>query len=166
MPVSEGSDNGRCDILSPDQWPLVKTMRLAALADAPRAFLGDLEQESQLVEDDWRKTFDLASWHGHFVAADIVGIARSSILPQYPQERYLESFWIRPAQRHLHVARMIMASVVSEARSEGRGFIRLSVLRENQAILKTLRHLGFSSVVADPDRTTDLEYCLEFPIAQ
>ncbi len=56
-------------------------MRLAALSDSPQAFLGEFDEEMTYQEDDWRKTFESASWHSYFLDADSpVGIAKSSVL--------------------------------------------------------------------------------------
>ena len=138
-------------------------MRLAALSESPQAFLGEIDEEIIYQEDDWRKTFESASWHGFFMTGRPVGIAKSSILTEYPEERYVESFWVKPEYRNQRVARLILRSVVEEARREGRIFIRLSVLLTNQAAIEVLRQLGFSRTV--PTRSNDHEICLELPIA-
>ena len=138
-------------------------MRLAALSESPQAFLGEFDEEMSYQEDDWRKTFESASWHGYFLVGRPVGIAKSSILTGYPEERYVESFWVKPEYRNQRVARLILRSVVEEARREGRIFIRLSVLLTNQAAIEVLRQLGFSRTV--PTRSNDHEICLELPIA-
>lgn len=142
----------------------MRQSRLEALADSPRAFLGSLAEESSYREHEWRQTFDSASWHGYFAEDELVGIARSVSYTQHPDERYVESFWVREKHRHEHVARPILESIIAEALSEGRRFIRLSVLRGNTDVVETLRHLGFATQV--PERTTEHEICLERPIVR
>lgn len=138
-------------------------MRLDALSESPHAFLGKYKKESGFAEQDWRNTFKSASWHGFFVARTIVGIAKSSILAEYPEERYVESFWVRPDHRKRQVARRMLQSIVAEAKSEHRRVIRLSVLRQNQSAIDAFYRLGLATTVAH--RSSDDEVCLELPLA-
>ena len=163
MSTYEDRASGYCRILLPTQWRIVRHMRLAALSDSPLAFLGALDEESILDKDDWLKTFESASWHGCFVTDSPIGIAKSRMLTEHPEERYVESFWVKPEHRNQRVARLIIQSIVEEARNEGRSFIRLSVLWTNHSAIGVLRQLGFSRTV--PSRTGDHEICLELPLA-
>jgi ribosomal protein S18 acetylase RimI-like enzyme len=138
-------------------------MRLAALSESPHAFLGRLKKESLLDEADWRGTFRSASWHGFFAATTIVGIAKSSILAEYPEERYVESFWVRPDHRKRQVGRRMLQSIVEEARREQRRVIRLSVLRRNQSAVDAFYRLGLATPV--PHRSSADEVCLELRLA-
>src|SRR5215469_10447018 len=123
-------------------------MRLAALSESPHAFLGKIKKESEFDEADWRDTFRSASWHGFFIARSIIGIAKSSILAEYPEERYVESFWVRPDYRERDVGRRMLRSIVEEARRERRRMIRLSVLRSNQSAIDAFYRLGLATIVA------------------
>jgi ribosomal protein S18 acetylase RimI-like enzyme len=154
---------GHCSILLPAQWELVREMRLAALRESPHAFLGVVKKESGFDESDWRNTFTSASWHGFFVACAIVGIAKSSILADYPDERYVESFWVRPDHRKRQIGRRMLQSIVDEARREQRRVIRLSVLRRNQSAIDAFYRLGLATIVAH--RSSEDEICLELPLA-
>ncbi len=138
-------------------------MRLAALSESPHAFLGKLKKESLYDEADWRETFRSASWHGFFAACTIVGIAKSSILAEYPEERYVESFWVRPDHRKLQIGRRMLQSIVAEARREQCRVIRLSVLRRNQPAVDAFYRLGLATIV--PHRSSEDEVCLEMPLA-
>lgn len=138
-------------------------MRLAALNESPHAFLGMYKSESDFGEQDWRNTFKSASWHGFFVARTIVGIAKSSIIAEYPEERYVESFWVRPDHRKRKVARRMLQCIIEEARREHRRVIRLSVLRQNQSAIDAFYRLGLATIVAH--RSSDDEICLEMRLA-
>jgi ribosomal protein S18 acetylase RimI-like enzyme len=138
-------------------------MRLAALSESPQAFLGRLKRESEFEEADWRDTFRSASWHGFFTARTIVGIAKSSILAEYPEERYVESFWVRPDHRKRQVGHRMLQSIVEEARREQRRVVRLSVLRQNRAAIDAFYRLGLATIV--PHRSSDDEVCLELALA-
>lgn len=156
--------DGQCSILIPAQWELVREMRLAALSESPHAFLGMIKRESRFDETHWRGTFGSASWHGFFIARAIVGIAKSSILAEYPEERYVESFWVSPDHRKRQVGRRMLQSIVDEARREQRRVIRLSVLRRNQSAIDAFYRLGLATIVTH--RTSEDEICLEMPLAK
>ena len=153
-----------CRVLLPAEWSTIRDMRLAALSESPQAFLGEFDEEMTYQEDDWRKTFESASWHCSFLATGSpVGIAKSSVLTEHPEERYIESFWVSPEYRNQHVAQLIVQSIIDEARVEGRSCIRLSVLRTNLRAIRAVGHLGFSKIVAA--RSGENEICLELPLA-
>lgn len=162
MSSYDGGCNDHCSILVPAQWELVREMRLAALSESPHAFLGMLKKESKFGETDWRTTFKSASWHGFFIARAIIGIAKSSILAEHPEERYVESFWVRPAYRKSEVGRRMLQSIVDEAKREQRHVIRLSVLRGNQSAIDAFYRLGLATIVAQ--RSSEHEICLEMPL--
>jgi ribosomal protein S18 acetylase RimI-like enzyme len=163
--VSTGDDivSGYCGILEPDQWRLIRRLRLEALNQSPKAFLGELSRERLLAEDDWRKTFEYASWHAFFVTrSNIVGIAKSSRLAAYPDERYIESFWVRDGYRHKQVGRRMLDSIVAEARNDELRVVRLSVLRSNCQAIAAFKRLGLSAEVLG--RSSSDEVCLELPL--
>ena len=144
-------------------------MRLEALSLCPTAFLGNFHNESIHPEAEWRQTFQFASWHACFLGEDhfpdrerIAGIAKSSLLAEFPGERYVESFWVRPSYRRLHIGRRILDSIIVEARKEQSKAIRLSVLTSNDQAMKAFRNLGFSTVVEA--RSSESEICLELPL--
>lgn len=162
MSSYDGGCTDYCCILLPAQWELVREMRLAALSESPHAFLGMLKKESEFDETDWRATFSSASWHGFFIAHAIVGIAKSSILAEHPEERYVESFWVRPDHRKREVGRRMLQSIVDEAEREQRRVIRLSVLRRNQSAIDAFYRLGLAAIVSQ--RSSKDEVCLEMPL--
>jgi len=137
-------------------------MRLRALSESPDVFLGKFDDESGFQRNDWLKTFSAASWHGYFMGDEIVGIAKSAILMQYPDERYVESFWVDPDHRNHKVGREILQSIIAEAEKEKRAVIRLSVLRKNRPAIEIFRHLGFS---VDAGRSNHDEICLQLAIS-
>jgi GNAT superfamily N-acetyltransferase len=159
--------HGYCSILHPNQWELVRRLRLEALRTSPQAFLGSYEREKLRVEDDWRKTFESASWHGFFIGWNVAssdgmaGIAKSST--EYPGERFVEAFWVRPRYRRRQVARRMLDSIIHEARAEELGVIRLNVRRINEQAIDAFRKLGFSTDV--PSRSNPCELCLELRIS-
>ena len=162
--------SGQCRILHLSHWNLVRQLRLEALRESPEVFLGDYDQEVALSDEYWQATFDGASWHAFLIDGlamtrdKIAGIAKSTVLRQFPDERYVESFWVRPRYRHQQVGRRMMHNIIREARRDKRRVIRLSVLRTNQEGIKAFHSLGLSAEV--PDRSSAHEICLELPLAR
>jgi ribosomal protein S18 acetylase RimI-like enzyme len=155
-----------CRVIVCSEWQLVRDARLAALSESPDAFLGSFNEEFLFQEDDWRKTFMQASWHGSFKKRlfkkrELIGIAKSSILTDYPDERYVESLWVAPKHRVRGIARDIIEHIAAEGQNEGRSFIRLAVLRENSAASKAFTRLGF---LPTSGRSNEYENCLELEL--
>jgi ribosomal protein S18 acetylase RimI-like enzyme len=155
------SENGICRIIRPPEWQVIRDSRLKALRESPGAFLGSINEESLYREDDWRKTFEGASWYGCFIGNRVVGIARSVILLDHPEERYVESLWITPEFRKQGFTRKLLAQIASEGERERRRYIRLAVLRGNRTGFDVFARLGFSPL---PERSSKDEHCLEITI--
>ena len=138
------------------------------MRQSPNAFLGSYDEVLAYSEDDWRKTFEDASWHGFFVAENhssaraVIGIARSSRLSQFPDERYIESFWVHNDYRRKQVGRRMLQSIMREAVGEGRNVIRLSVLWKNTEAILAFAELGLITIV--PGRSNQFEVCLELAL--
>ena len=48
--------------LEPGDWHVLRTIRLRALAESPRAFTSHYHRESRWNEYQWRRRFDTAHW--------------------------------------------------------------------------------------------------------
>ena len=48
--------------LSSDDWPRLRDLRLAALADSPAILAGKLDEERNFTEEQWRETFNKLSY--------------------------------------------------------------------------------------------------------
>lgn len=104
----------------PDDWRLVREVRLRALADSPDSFCATLPQAERLSEAQWRTR--LSAGHPTFLALDgdeavAMGGGFSS-----PASRPAEvwGMWTAPSHRGLGLGRQVLDSVVGWARAAGR----------------------------------------------
>lgn len=130
------------------QWRLVRAMRLAALCDAPLAFVNTWAAEWRMPREYWQDRFTEATW---VVARDReapVGIARLA-----PDERehdaprtpyFVESVWVDRPYRWQGVLRQMMDRLEVHALALGATELRLWVLDTNEAAGRAYHKLGFS----------------------
>jgi ribosomal protein S18 acetylase RimI-like enzyme len=123
-----------------DDWPQLRAVRLAALADAPYAFSSTLAREQQFTEQTWReragsgRTF--AAWDGH----TILGLATG--LPE-DGGWHLVGMWVSATVRGSGVADRLVAAVCELARQSGAASVTLWVTEVNGRARAFYRRLGF-----------------------
>jgi len=130
----------------PDDWQLLRDVRLRALADAPYAFLTTLEQASQRSDDDWRewaapdvsRTAFVAEGHGRFE-----GMVAGFVADE-PETVHLVAMWVDPAARGTGVAAQLVEAVVEWARARGAARVVLNVEEGNDRALRLYERCGFS----------------------
>lgn len=130
----------------PDEWPLWKSLRLQALADAPDAFGSTLESARQQNDSYWKQLiasnnlpdqeFLLAEREGR-----PVGMARVGLTEDDPSKAGLFSMWVMPSERGLGVGRALVGAAIEWARSRGVSVIILHVTEGNNEA----KHLYLSS---------------------
>ena len=104
----------------PDDWPLVKDIRLRALADAPDAFGATLADSAVQPDEVWRERLSgpsptvLALEDGRPVA-----MGGGFLLPD-SDAAMIWGMWTEPAARGRGLGRRILAAVVDWARDAGR----------------------------------------------
>jgi GNAT superfamily N-acetyltransferase len=115
----------------PDDWRVVRHLRLGALADAPDAFGSTLEEEAPQPEDFWRgrlarpdATTLLASWVGDDGEARPAGLV--TVLPDFDDRvgvAVVVGVWVAPSARGRGVGDALLGAVIDRARQAG--FTRL-----------------------------------------
>jgi GNAT superfamily N-acetyltransferase len=148
--------------LAPDQWSLIREVRLRSLADAPGAFTSSYEREAAFDEATWRSRAVSCQWFVAFDADQPIGIAGGmdgwSI---DSSERELVGMWVAPDRRGQGVAALLLGAVVGWARSQGATDLTLGVRQGNEgaraAYLKMGLELAGKTVVASGDPTIFIE---------
>jgi GNAT superfamily N-acetyltransferase len=130
--------------LDRNQWQILKVMRLAALQNAPAAFVNTSAAERGLRPEDWQDRFTDATWVAARVGLEFAGIAR--LAPpedDLPWVRFVESVWVELPFRRRGVLRGMMEHLEHLARIAGATELRLWVLDTNESACDAYKKLGF-----------------------
>jgi RimJ/RimL family protein N-acetyltransferase len=143
--------------LTPENWPLWRAMRRAALAEAPTAFGSTLAEWSgpQDTEERWRTR--LADVPLNLVLeldGKPAGMA-SATGPSAHGEVALISFWVAPFARGRGVADVAITRVTTWAREQHGADVVLSVRPDNHRAIAVYRRHGFAEVGTSPDDPTE-----------
>lgn len=132
-------------VLTSDDWPLWRELRLRALAEAPYAFGSRLDDWETADEGRWRERLDLADSRNLVARMDgaPVGMATGIVVDGAHE---LISMWVAPEARGVGVGDELVAGVCKWARERGAREVRLDVVQTNApAIALYVRH-GFVDV--------------------
>lgn len=127
-----------------DDGPLLKRIRLAALADTPSAFASTFEAESQASDERWSSLArERASGRDHatFFAVfgdEVVGLVGGHRIDDTTVE--LVSMWTSPDARGRGVGRALVDAVVTWADGSN---VELWVTRGNEGALGLYERCGF-----------------------
>lgn len=157
--------------VGPDDWQEWRDVRLAALADAPFAFLSTLEHEQDRTEDDWR------GWLGpergfHALAYEDgapAGIA-GAYLKDEDGVRTSELFamWVAPSHRGRGVGEALIDRAGVWTVTQEVAELHLYVAADNPVAERFYTRIGFTRTgfqQAFPNDPTRLEIAMSRPIA-
>lgn len=145
---------------SAEQWEVLRSVRLAALADAPRAFTSTLAREQALTEADWRRraggTCWLA-WDGDRAVGTV------ALVPDDVSDSALQlvGMWVEPAVRGRGAAAALVEAACACARALGAAEACLWVADGNDRARRAYERWGFAAtgerqpLPGDPTRTED-----------
>jgi ribosomal protein S18 acetylase RimI-like enzyme len=131
----------------PREWRRWRDLRLAALADSPRAFGSTHQTESTRADQVWKaRTAAFASDPNRavFVAAQgrrWVGCA--GIYAAEDEPTTVISMWVAPEARRQGIARRLLDAVRAWAEARGEPQIRLLVVRDQRAARALYERYGF-----------------------
>jgi ribosomal protein S18 acetylase RimI-like enzyme len=134
----------------PEEWQVYRQVRLAALAEAPGAFMSTLEREQGFGEDIWRQRLGSIS-AATFIAwrdGKPTGTATGKI--DDPTDEYavpgawqLVGMWVDPRSRGMGVADELVQTVAGHARAEGAVSLVLWVTEVNDRARAFYKRMGF-----------------------
>lgn len=130
--------------ITPEQWRLLRDIRLRALQEAPQAFTSSSQEESAFEDAVWR---DRAA-NGHSIVAtdgdEPVGLATGiDASTGDPAKRELVGMWVAPSHRRQGIAKMLVGEIAEWARSQGAEFLDLGVLEGNEPARVAYVKMGF-----------------------
>lgn len=133
-------------VLAPDEWLILKNIRLSALRDSPNAFLSTYEREKEYQERKWREEFSRGEWSVGIekdTPISLVGVTRETDSPT--GQCYLEYLWVLPAFRRSGIAISMLNVVLDRLRASGIQTVYLWVLDGNEVATRLYKRVGFVS---------------------
>lgn len=132
--------------LTPEDWPVWRELRLAALAEAPYAFgsrLSDWQGEGDR-EQRWRDRLAIPGSYNIVAVRDEEPVGMASGVPG-ARDGVVEliSMWVDPRARGKHVGDRLMRAVEEWARERGSESLRLAVVPGNEQAVGLYRRNGF-----------------------
>lgn len=159
----------RLDWVTPADWKELRSVRLRALADAPKAFASEHSREVDWLEKDWRSAIQQGQWVVARTAQGVIGVARSSQDPESPERRYIEAVWVAPEFRRLGIGRRLVRGLIDRERKSGIKEILLWVLDSNVCARRFYFGMGFRStgrIQPVPGRENTTEELLAYVIGR
>jgi ribosomal protein S18 acetylase RimI-like enzyme len=129
--------------LAPTDWRLLRSARLEALMDSPRAFTSSYARESEWDEEQWRQSFHAATWIVSSHANKVIGVMCSVAEPERPGIRHLESIWVASSHRRTGVFRALLRAVAQQEYPAGVTDLLLWVLEHNHSAWRAYETVGF-----------------------
>lgn len=135
--------------LGPPDWRDLRSARLAALGDAPDAFVATPANEVARTRQGWIDSIKLTVWAGAWVDGRIVGIAcLTAAEPIEPTRPFVESVWVAPEYRGRGLVRDMLRVLEDVARRRGATHLQLWVLATNRRASVAYLSLDFVEVPA------------------
>ncbi|MEU8156629.1 GNAT family N-acetyltransferase [Micromonospora sp. NPDC048986] len=154
-------------VLTPDDWPTWRELRLAALTEAPGAFgsrLADWQGDGDR-EQRWRDRLSIPSSHNLVAVLDGHPVGMSSGVPTPdPLMMDLISMWVHPDARGTGVADRLVNEVAQWAHERGATRLRLNVRLDNARAKALYRRAGFRMTDEPGNLTPDGEQVMLRPL--
>jgi GNAT superfamily N-acetyltransferase len=130
------------------EWSELRSLRLAALRDAPLAFGSTYERELGYVPHRWERWAADAATGAEYIAVAVdgprwVATARGSVDHGDPSSAFLTAVFVAPGWRTRGLGRAVSAAAVDWARQRGLDSIRLHVADWNDPARRLYESLGF-----------------------
>jgi GNAT superfamily N-acetyltransferase len=130
-------------VLTPDDWRMLRTARLAALEDSPHAFTSSYDRESKWEDLKWQRSLTTSTWVVACDGQNVIGLAKSIEARWRPASRYVESVWVAPTHRRRGVLGALLYTLAETCRPMGVTELRLWVLLDNRVAINAYRALRF-----------------------
>ena len=134
-------------IVQDEEWERARELRLRALADAPEAFAGSLEEEERVSESAWRERVAPSDSRVWFVEAtdddEFVGMAVGA-LDEPSKTAYLFGMWVEPGRRRSGIGKRLVETVIEWGRARGAVRIELEVNALTSPAVALYQACGFA----------------------
>lgn len=150
--------------IRPEDWPLLRELRLAALRDSPDAFGQSYDEAAHQSEAEWRATAqastsgDRRAW---FIGREQpngtpVGIVQARRRP--PDDCLLFSMWVAPEARRSGAGSTLVNAVEQWGRQWGAARIVLWVIAGNESATRFYDRIGFGILESGTDAESGYAY--------
>jgi ribosomal protein S18 acetylase RimI-like enzyme len=132
--------------LLPDEWALLRHLRLEALQESPSAFGSTFERELGFDEATWRSRLETSAFFVAESGDDVLGMAcafRPEPHGDDPSTMQLVSMWVSPRYRRRGVGSQLVSAVLEYARARGESKLGLCVAVGNEPAVTLYRAAGF-----------------------
>jgi ribosomal protein S18 acetylase RimI-like enzyme len=142
-------------VLTSQDWPVWRDVRLAALTEAPHAFKSRVEDWHRGGEEQWRARLAMPGTYNIVARLDgrVVGVSRG--VPGADGVAELRSVWVSPEARGHRVGDGLVAAVESWAARSGATALKLAVVPGNDRALALYRRNGFAATNEPGDLLPD-----------
>jgi ribosomal protein S18 acetylase RimI-like enzyme len=130
-------------VLTTNDWPLWREVRLAALGEAPHAFKSRLADWHSGGEERWRARLAMPATYNIVALLDGRPVGMAAGLPVDSSVCELRSVWVGPHTRGRGVADQLIAAVETWARQSGATTLKLAVIPDNEPAVALYRRNGF-----------------------
>jgi ribosomal protein S18 acetylase RimI-like enzyme len=131
--------------VGPDEWEVLRDVRLAALCEAPQAFEATYAREAPFTREQWRARINTRSVTFFARLPDIAepaGLAGVYVPDTVPE---LVSMWVRPAARGNRVGEALITAAVGWAKARAHDALFLWVTESNTPACALYERCGFAS---------------------
>jgi ribosomal protein S18 acetylase RimI-like enzyme len=154
-------------VLTPNDWDVLREIRLTALSESPEMFLSTYAQEENYDEPKWQSEFMRGDWYVGMVAPEspdkpvsLLGITREPDTPAH--QCFLEYVWVAPEFRRRGLAFTMIRQVLGRLHPGGVRTVFLWVLDGNDNAMRLYKRIGFTGcnrsqpLAARPGRSEEL----------
>ena len=148
--------------IKPDDWQLLRELRLASLRDAPEAFGQTHENALAIPDEEWRQmarattSGDSRLWLLAFLDGADAGLVQAR--RRAPDDCLIFSMWVAPAARRSGVGRLLIDTAADWARAWGADRLVLWVYGANEGAHRFYESIGFSVVPEGQDADSGKEF--------
>ena len=135
--------------LTPDEWRLLKEVRIAALGEAPYAFTSRLDDALQRSDEDWVRLSEHYSGDPNsvtFFAFENKSPCGMSACVLEAEEAEMLAVWVDPAHRGKGVGNALIEYALTWSRSRGAKRLKVGVFEDNLNAVAFYRSAGFKDV--------------------
>jgi GNAT superfamily N-acetyltransferase len=149
--------------IRPQEWQLLRDIRLRSLLDAPEAFGQRYDEAVKDADDDWMSNARASSRGNRrawFFARDDAGTAVGVVQARrrQPSDCLLFSMWVAPEGRRLGTGSVLVDAVSGWGKAWGARRVVLWVLGANEQAMRFYDRIGFSVLNEGPDAESGRAY--------